>query len=160
MGTFVALIRGVGPLNPNMRNAKLAAVLAGLGCTDIVPVLASGNLVFRSTTRSTAQLETRIEKAFGDELGLSSDVIVRTQAELEAMVAEDPFKGFEHGKKWYLTVTFCKARRPAVLYDKLDRATMDGPTFMRALEKRHGTHITTRTWNTVLKIVEKMQTLA
>lgn len=158
MANYVALIRGIGPMNPNMRNKKLAGVLKGLGCTKIQPVLASGNLVFTSTARSTAALETKIEKAFAEKLGLSNDVIVRSQTELEAIVKKDPFKGSEHGKQWYLIATFRKDRKP-VVFNKFNRAGMDGPEAMLELEKRYGKKITTRTWNTVLKIVAKMQRL-
>ncbi len=157
VATYVALIRGVGPTNPNLRNDKLGAVLVGIGCTHVAPVLASGNLIFRSTLRSATQLETKVEKAFGKKLGLSSDVIVQSQGELGAMVKSDPFKGAEHGKEWYLTVTFRKDREPPV-FTKLARATMAGPELMTDLEKRFGKRITTRTWNTVLKIVAKMKT--
>ena len=47
-----------------------------------------------------------------------------------------------------------------VVFNKFDRATMDGPAVMLDLEKRYGKQITTRTWNTVLKIVAKMQQIA
>lgn len=156
MANYVALIRGIGPMNPNMRNEKLAGVLKNLGCTNVRPVLATGNLVFSSTARSTATLETKIEKAFSEKLGLSNDVIVRTQDELEAIAKKNPFKGAEHGKQWYLVITFRKDGEPPI-FNKLDRATMDGPGIMAALEKRYGKQITTRTWNTVLKIIAKMQ---
>jgi uncharacterized protein (DUF1697 family) len=156
MANYVALIRGIGPMNPNMRNEKLAGVLKSLGCTDVRPVLASGNLVFTSTARSTAALETKIEKAFSEKLGLSNDVIVQSQVELEAITKKNPFKGAEHGKQWYLVVTFRKGGEPPV-FNKIDRATMDGPDVMKDLEKRYGKKITTRTWNTVLKIIAKMQ---
>lgn len=156
MATYVALIRGVGPTNPNTRNDKLGSVLKSLGCTDVSPVLASGNLVFRSPARNAAQLEVKIETAFREKLGLSADVIVQRREDLEAMVKTDPFKGAEHGRQWYLVVTFRKGGEPPV-FSKLDRAKMDGPEFMTDLEKRHGRHITTRTWNTIQKIVAKMQ---
>src|SRR3954471_12387925 len=156
MPLYVALLRGIGPGKPNMRNDKLAAVLEGLGCTDVHAILASGNLVFRSSARSTAQLESKIARALHEKLGLVGDVIVRSQAELEAGVKKDPFKGAEHAEKWYLTVTFRKDGAPPV-FTKLDRAKMDGPEFMADLESRYGKHITTRTWNTVQKIVAKMR---
>jgi uncharacterized protein (DUF1697 family) len=156
MANYVALIRGIGPMNPNMRNEKLAGVLGSLGCTHIRPVLSTGNLVFRSSARSTSALETKIEKAFRAKLGLSNDVIVRSLDELEAILKEDPFKGVEHGKRWYLTVTFRKDRAPPV-FSKFERAGMNGPELMLDLEKRYGKHITTRTWNTLLKILAKMQ---
>jgi uncharacterized protein (DUF1697 family) len=156
MANYVALIRGVGPMNPNMRNDKLAAVLKSLGCRDVRPVLASGNLVFHSSARSAAPLETKIEKAFHAKLGLSSDVLVRSQDELEALLKKDPFKGAEHGEEWYLTVTFRKDRSPPV-FSKFPRENMDGPALMLDLERRYGKHITTRTWNTVRRIVDKMR---
>jgi hypothetical protein len=45
------------------------------------------------------------------------------------------------------------------VFTKLERTTMDGAAVMRQLEKRLGKQITTRTWNTVLKIVAKMRSL-
>lgn len=155
MTCYVALLRGIGPTNPAMRNDKLCAAIETAGCTQAQPVLASGNIVFRSAVRSTARLETKIEAALSKRLGLSIDVIVLSQDELEALVKRDPFKGTEHGKEWYLTVTFRKDRSPPV-FSKLERATMDGPELMADLEKRYGKRITTRTWNTLLKIAAKM----
>lgn len=156
MGRFVALLRGVGPTNPNMRNEKLAGVFAGLGFTEIRPVIASGNLVFSSAARSTAQIEKKIERALSEKLDLTLDVIVRSQAELEAILEQDPFKGAEHGKQWYLLITFRKDGSPPV-YSKLDRAKMNGPDLMLELEKRYSRRITSRTRNTVQKIVAKMR---
>lgn len=156
MPQYVALLRGIGPTNPNMRNEKLGAVLESLGCTAVRPVLASGNLVFKSTARDGKSLEAKFEKALQTKLGLTLDVLIRSEDELKAMVARDPFKGAEHGKEWYLTVTFFKDQKPPV-YSKLNRAKMDGPEFMADLEKRHGKRITTRTWNTIQKILGKME---
>ncbi len=156
MAQFVALLRGIGPTNPNMHNDKLRAVLEGLGLTRVRPILASGNLVFSSSARDTGTLEAKIERALTAKLGLSVDVLVRSQDQLEKMAATDPFDGAEHGKKFYLTVTFFKDRTKPV-FTKLEHATMDGPRFMADLEKRYGKRITTRTWNTVQKIVAKMR---
>ena len=156
MPRYVALLRGIGPTNPNMRNEKLCAVFKGLGFTDIEPVLASGNIVFASSVRSTAALETKIERALAAKLGLSLDVMVRGQPELEKMIKRDPFEGKEHGKKHYLVVTFRKDS-PRPIFTALDRAKMDGPEFMADLGREHGKRITTRTWNTIHKIVAKMQ---
>jgi uncharacterized protein (DUF1697 family) len=155
MAYYVALIRGIGPMNPNMRNEKLADAMMSVGCADIRPVLSTGNLVFRSSARSTAALETKIEKAFREKLSLSNEAIVRSQGELETIVAQHPFKGAQHGKQWYLMVTFRKDRRPPV-FNQFPREGMDGPAIMRDLEKRYGKNITTRTWNTLLKIMAQM----
>lgn len=156
MGRFVALLRGVGPTNPAMRNDKLAGALASAGCRDVTPILASGNLVFSSDARRTQSLEKKISQALATRLGLTCDVIVRSQADIEAMVAADPFHGATHGKTWYLTATFCQDGSPTV-HSKLARATMNGPDFMAELEQRHGRHITTRSWNTVLRILGRLR---
>lgn len=158
MPSYVVLLRGVGPANPAMSNDKLSAAVASAGCTDVRPLLASGNLVCKSAARSAAQLESKIEQALADKLGLSLEAFVRSREELAAMIKADPFKGATHGKEWYLTVTFFKDRRHPV-FSKLDRATLEGPKFMADLEKRHGKHITTRTWNTVQKALAKLQEL-
>jgi uncharacterized protein (DUF1697 family) len=156
MPCYVALLRGIGPTNPNHRNDKLARVLEKIGCSQVQPILTSGNLVFRSTARSTVALEKKIERALHDELAVATDVLVRSQAELEALVRRDPFAGAEHGKDWYLTVTFRKSGEPPIC-TRSKRAEMHGPDLMVELEHRYGKQITTRTWNTVHKIVAKMQ---
>ncbi len=158
MPSYVVLLRGVGPGNPAMSNDKLSAAIASAGCTQVRPLLASGNFVCRSAARNATQLEAKIEKALTGKLGLSLEAFVRSAEDLEAMIKADPFKGATHGKEWYLTVTFFKDRRPAV-FSKLERATLDGPEFMADLEKRHGKHITTRTWNTLQKVLAKLQEL-
>ncbi len=152
---YVALIRGIMPSNPKMRNDRLCAAMSKAGCTDLRPVLASGNVVFASKARSGAALETKIERAFADELGLKLDVMVRSQAEIDALIASDPFKGATHGGDVYLLVTFFKDRREPVC-TALTRAQMATPEFMSAADKEHGKHITSRTWNTLLKIAAKM----
>ena len=43
---YVALLRGIGPANPNMRNEKLRGVLEELGLANVASVISSGNLLF------------------------------------------------------------------------------------------------------------------
>lgn len=142
-----------------MHNDKLCAVFERLGFTQVQPVLASGNLVFTATARSGAALEKKIEQALATQLGLRLDVIVRSQAEIEALLRSDPFQGKEHGRQYYLVVTFRKDD-PAPVFNALDRATMDGPKFMSELERGLGKRVTTRTWNTLQKIAVKMRASA
>lgn len=155
MTQYVALIRGVGPSNPALRNDKLCAALSGAGFKNVAAVLASGNVVFAAPSAPTATLERKVEQVLADATGAAVDVLVRSEAELAALLAEDPFKGAEHGREWYLTVTFRKDD-PKPVCSKLERAAMDGPAFMLELERRYGKRITTRTWNTLQKIVAKM----
>lgn len=155
MPVYVALVRGITATNPNCRNARLVKAFAAAGCTEVRPVIASGNFIFRSTGRSPAALERRLEAGLASSLNLTTDVFVRSRAELAALVASDPFAGAVHGGEWYLTVTFRKDRQPPVCR-KTARADLAGPDLMAALERQLGRHITTRTWNTLQRILARM----
>jgi len=155
MPRYVALLRGIGPTNPKMRNANLVAAIETIGAKDVRAVLTSGNIVFSSTTKSSAALEKKIERALTTELELTIDVFVRSEQALEAMIAQDPFPGKQHGKEHYLIVTFRKEGTP--VFNCFDRRTLDGPAMMGELLKQYGKHQTTRTWATIGKVLAKMR---
>jgi uncharacterized protein (DUF1697 family) len=153
---YVALLRGIGPTNPNMHPQKLKAFFEGLGFRKVRTVIASGNVVFESPSRNVAALEAKIEKALPKKLGFSSTAIVRSKAELEKLIKKNPFKGVEDKKPKYLLVTFFKARTPE-LCSVLNVDDTHTPEFMRSLDKKHGKGITSRTWKTIHRIVKKME---
>jgi uncharacterized protein (DUF1697 family) len=155
---YVALLRGIGPSDPNMRGEKLRVVFEGLGFTKVHPVIASGNVVFDSSIRNIASLETKIEKELPLKLGFTRIAIVRSRTELEALAAQKPFKGVKDEKPNYLVVTFFKDRRPE-LCTVVDMAADKTPDFMVKLERTHGKAITTRTWKTVNRILTKMEAI-
>lgn len=180
MHRYAALLRGIAPSLPNMTNDKLRGVFEGLGFDAVASVLASGNILFRCTEGSAPALERMIEGALARELGLSSRVIIRSQAELRALVESDPFSVWTHGRGTYLTATFLKDAATAVdltpadpalptqivRYDAAARAilavtdnTAPGrtPDFMLWLEKQFGKGITTRAWPTIQRIVRKLE---
>ncbi|WP_280370274.1 DUF1697 domain-containing protein [Nocardia wallacei] len=113
MNRYAALLRGIMPSNPNMRNEKLRSVFEGLGFEAVGSVLSSGNVVFGSPESDAAALESRIQKALNAELGIGGGTILRSRAELRALVDSDPFPGLTHGRGTYLTVTFLKDRAAA-----------------------------------------------
>uniref|UniRef100_UPI002454E791 DUF1697 domain-containing protein n=1 Tax=Nocardia wallacei TaxID=480035 RepID=UPI002454E791 len=113
MHRYAALLRGIMPSNPNMRNEKLRGVFEGLGFDAVGSVLSSGNIVFGSAESDAAALESRIQKALNAELGIGGGTILRGREELRALVDSDPFPGLTHGRGTYLTVTFLKDRTAA-----------------------------------------------
>lgn len=180
MTTYVALLRGIAPSNPNMTNDKLRGVFESLGFERVASVLASGNIVFRTDATDVPSLEDRIQRELAEQLGIPGGTIIRSYEELRALVDSDPFPGLTHGRGSYLTATFLKdgaeppdrlpeqpdARTRIVRYDRAARvflAVIDNsepgqtPTFMLWLEKTYGKDITTRTWLTVQRIVKKME---
>jgi uncharacterized protein (DUF1697 family) len=153
---YAAFIRGIMPANPKTRNDKLRAAFEKIGLTDVQPVISSGNVIFSSSSRSAAALEAKIEAVLRSECDFDKDVFVRSQAELEALMAKDPFKGKTHGRSTYLIVTFTKGEQREFLA-AFDVTQESGQEMMKSLEKRHGKNITTRTWKTVERIVGKMK---
>jgi uncharacterized protein (DUF1697 family) len=177
MTKYVALLRGIAPLNPNMRNDKLRGVFENLGFENVKTVISSGNVIFESPSRSVRQLEDRIEKALPEELGFSSTTIIRSQKQVQQLVDKHPFQGMEHSQKSNLNVTFLKKKRKINIkfpykvdnrdytllgmYDGaicsvVDLTSAKTPDLMSWLEKQFGKEITTRTWKTVERILKAM----
>ena len=156
MPSYAAFIRGIMPMNPNMRNAKLCGVFESLGFTDVKAVISSGNIIFKSSSKSAPALEAKIQKALNAELGFPGDTFVRSKEELEAMIKKDPFKGAEHSRETYLIVSFLKVP-PHEVFTTLDVTINKTPEFMKDIEKKYGKVVTTRTWKTIGRIVDKMK---
>ena len=178
MAKYVALLRGIAPLNPNMRNDKLRSVFENLGFENVKTVISSGNVIFESPSRSVKKLEETIEAAFPEQLGFTSTTILRSQGQIQKLVDEAPFQGMTHSQTSSLTVTFLKKKRRTNLkfpykpdhrdyqllgmYDGaicsvIDLTSSKTPDLMVWLEKQFGKEITTRTWKTVEKILKAMR---
>ena len=173
---YVALLRGIGPLNPNMRNEKLRGVFEKLGYHDVQTVISTGNVLFETDSRDTKALEAAIEKALPAQLGFTSTTIIRSLEQIQDLVDKDPFKGFEDTQTSRLNVTFLKGASgtkltfpyaPADktyhflgLYDGalcsvIDLDSAKTPDLMGWLDKQFGKENTTRTWKTVGRILKK-----
>lgn len=87
----VVLLRAVN-LGARNRIAMPAfrSVLEGVGCTDVATYLQSGNAAVTSR-RTPASLAKAVATALRSELDLSVGVLVRTAAELDAVVSGNPF---------------------------------------------------------------------
>ena len=151
----------------------LKKVFGGMGFKNVRTVLISGNVAFEAPGKkppSGPALSRELEKVFGFPIL----VILRTAAEIGAMIAADPFRGVPFGPAIKPCVTFLPdkdARRPRirlpeperglrivrvtpsdifsiVCYDEAGRT----PALMSYVEKVFGADGTTRTWGTVLKL--------
>ena len=175
MTTYVALLRGIGPANPNMHPQKLREAFEKMGFTNVRTVIASGNVVFESRSKNASALETKIEAALPKLLGFRSTTIVRSAAEVDALLKKNPVKNRVHGAQHYILVTFLKEHSAKLrtfprtgdgytilgvyrreLCISIDREHARTPDVMLRLEKELGKAITSRTWNTVEKIAKKM----
>jgi uncharacterized protein (DUF1697 family) len=174
---YVALLRGIGPMNPNMRNEKLRGVFDNLGFRNVQTVISSGNVVFDANSQDVSALEARIEAAWPEQLGFHSTTIIRTLDQMHDLVAKNPFGDRTDTAATSLQVTFLK-REPVVelevphtsgagdytivaVYDRAVCSVIDltgsrTPDLMRRLEGIFGKEITTRTWKTVHRVLEKL----
>ena len=91
MSTFVALLRGVNVGKAKrVPMAELRALLVGLGYTGVVTLLNSGNAVFQAAGGAPAQHAAAIAAALAVQLNVEVPVIVKSAAELAAIVAQNP----------------------------------------------------------------------
>lgn len=174
MTAVISMFRGVN-LGPHRRLKMdaLRAVHKSLGLEDPRTYVQSGNVVFLTKERDLTALAARIEEKFEKKFGFQSDVLLRTAAEMKAIVARNPLSQaeFEPGK---LLVTFLRAKptkpaRDAVLAMKAgpEKLWLEGrelyiyfrdgqgksklPTV--AIGKMLQVTGTGRNWNTVTKLL-------
>ena len=168
MPRYVALLRGVSPMNAKM--PELKGAFEGAGFLNVRTVLASGNVVF-DTARATAPatLQRKCEAAMAQALERSFATIVRPQDELLALLEADPFAPFKLPAAAKRIVTFLREppRTLPRLPIELEQARIlavqgceiftayvpqpGNPVFMNLIEKTFGKDLTTRTWDTVRK---------
>lgn len=177
MTKYVALIRGIGPGDPQKTNEKLRGVLESLGFTNVRSVISSGNIIFQSDNPSVDDLEHQIEAAWPRLLGFEAMTIVRSQKQLQTIVDADYFMGLTHSSETYLLVTLLKHpekpkfdlpfQPPGKTYTVVGYAhgalfTITNNTFVKTtdlmawLEKQFGKDITSRTPLTIGRILKKM----
>jgi uncharacterized protein (DUF1697 family) len=170
MPTYAGFLRGVSPLNCKMAELKQCLETAGFG--HVKTVLASGNVVFDTRAASRESLERKVEAAMQKGLGRIFATTVRSIEELAAMQTADPYKKFDLPAKAKRIVTLLHTRptTKVKLPIELDEAQIlclkgtevfsayvpsaKGPVFMALIEKTFGKDLTTRTWETIRKVVE------
>jgi uncharacterized protein (DUF1697 family) len=169
MTPYAAFLRGVSPSNAKMPELKAAFEAAGFA--DVQTVLSSGNLVFRAPRAGEPALARRAEAAMEQRLGTAFSAVVRPVEALRSLLDSDPYQGFRLAPGAKRVVTFLRQPpRPApALPIELDGARIlrldgseaftayvpspRGPVFMQLIERTFGKRVTTRTWETVRKVV-------
>lgn len=169
MTTYVVLLRAVNLGSTNkVAMADLRVVLEAAGGRDVRTFLQSGNAVMASSLRSTAAVEKAVAARLRQDLALDVAVLVRTAAELDAVVAAAPY-GDRDPKRRH--VAFLSAEPAAAKVRALDPAKYlpveytfgDRVAYLHLPEgfqgarlpdwdKLLGVRATVRTWNTVTRL--------
>ena len=168
MPRYAAFLRGVMPTNCKMADLKRAFESAGF--ENVKTVLGSGNVVFDAPATSIPALERRIEAAVEKKLGKPFLTIVRPVEKLRAMIEADPYREHRLAPGAKRIVTFVR-KLPGALKLPIEQdgarmlradddavfsaylPTPKGPVFMTLIEKAVGKEQTTRTWQTIEKVV-------
>jgi uncharacterized protein (DUF1697 family) len=166
---YAAFLRGVSPMNAKMPELKRAFEAAGFD--DVRTLLSSGNVVFTARSASEAAIERMAERAMDKTLGRAFLTIVRAIDSLRAVIEADPYASFRLAPGSKRVVTFLRGKPKAKLElpIEVDGARIlklkngevftayvqspRGAVFMTLLEKTFGKEVTTRTWETVKKVV-------
>jgi uncharacterized protein (DUF1697 family) len=89
--SYVALLRGINLGKRNLKMDELRKVATGRGLESAKTYIASGNLLFRSGQTEKA-LKDDLEEAIGKHMDAKVGVMIRTAAELSAVLVANPFK--------------------------------------------------------------------
>ena len=133
MKRWAALLKGVNVGgNRKLPMADLKAFLEGLGLTDVKTLLASGNVVFSAKESDAAALEARIEKAAAEQIGLTTEFLLRDAADLDRVIAANPFAQAAADHPNHLLVAFHRDAFPAGLAEAAMQLN-EGPERLHAI---------------------------
>lgn len=176
MPVIICMLRGVNVGGRNMiKMDALKALCISLKLKDPQTYIQSGNVIFGSGEEDLVKLARRIQDAIEKTAGFRPDVMLRTLAEMQEVVARNPFakrSGIEPGK---LLVNFLAADpgkearqkalafkigpeemhligREAYIYFPNGQGRSKFP--WAAIERTLGTSGTGRNWNSVTKMLE------
>lgn len=175
LNKYVALLRGINLGNRTVKMDKLRAMFESLGYSQVRTLLASGNVVFAAKETDAERLRKTLEAEFVKSFGFEAHILLRSAAQIAALVKAAPYKGVkvQPGMRFHVTFFGIPAkisktalnaksgdsRVLAVTSDYL--AGVVDPTgktldYMDFLTEQFGDEITTRTWNTVEKIHKRL----
>jgi uncharacterized protein (DUF1697 family) len=176
MTRYVAFLRAINVGGHTVKMDRLRALFEEMRFANVETFIASGNVLFDSSSKSTTAMEARIEGALEKALGYEVATFLRPLASLASVVESHPFDTFERDGH-ALSIGFLKdvldadgrARLTALQtgYDEFhvhDRETYwlchgklsDSKVWGAPLDKALRTPVTFRNVTTVRKLAAKM----
>jgi uncharacterized protein (DUF1697 family) len=171
---LIVLLRGVNLAGRNrVAMPQLREALEESGFEDVRTYVQSGNIVL-STKAAAKRVGSDVERLIGEIFGLDVKVVVRTRADLAAVVKRNPFAKVATNPKLY-QVTFLEKAPPAEVMQKLEAAAAGkeqvarvgrelyawhpdgvGRSKLAALMSGKGLGVTAtaRNWTTVTRLLE------
>jgi uncharacterized protein (DUF1697 family) len=91
MTRYIAFLRAINVGGHFVKMERLRQLFESLGYTKVETFINSGNVIFESRMKSTQTLEKKIEAVLSEALAYKVDTFIRTEAELAAIAAYQPF---------------------------------------------------------------------
>lgn len=149
---YVAFLRGINVGgNAKVPMSDLKKAFEELGYSNVKTLLNSGNVIFDTKEPEPQILTQEIENKLTQSFGFEVSVIVRTQKEIQELIHSKPFADTKTGSDIRLYVTFLP-ESPFQVFSVVDLSAEGTTGLMKELEKKHGKKITTRNWNTILRL--------
>ncbi|MFL6210069.1 MAG: DUF1697 domain-containing protein [Pyrinomonadaceae bacterium] len=95
MPKYIAFLRAINVGGHSVKMEHLRRLFAALGFANVETFIASGNVVFDSSSRSTRTLEKKIERHLQEALGYEVATFIRAPSELSAIAGYKPFPDAE-----------------------------------------------------------------
>ena len=92
MTRYFAFLRAINVGGHIVKMDQLRRIFESLGFSSIETFIASGNVIFESTSKNVKTLEKRIENALCEALGYEVATFIRTEAELVEIANYRPFR--------------------------------------------------------------------
>ncbi|MBO9542934.1 DUF1697 domain-containing protein [Caulobacter sp.] len=178
MAAFVAFPRAINTGKRKVLKEYLLGIAEDTGFKTAKTYLASGNLLLWGDHKGGEALEAALEDALEARMGLRAEFMVRSPADMRAVVDGNPFKAEAEDHPSHVIVNFMKTPLPAGDEDIL-RSVISGPerfvasgrelyidfplsmadsVLDREWKKTKRTPVGTgRNWNTVLKLAEMLE---
>ncbi len=176
--TYIALLRGINiGRHKRIKMADLRQAFTSWGYSNIRTLLATGNVLFEAPDTAVQALQQNISVKLAETFGFDVPVIIRTRGEIQSLANANPFRGVEVTANTRLYITFLSEKPNISLpipYESPDKNyqiiavsdqevcsvltlndKMKTTDAMNILQKEFGKNITTRNWNTVLKLLTK-----
>ncbi|HEX3782402.1 MAG TPA: DUF1697 domain-containing protein [Pseudonocardiaceae bacterium] len=173
MARYAVLLRGINVGgHAKIPMADLRELLAGLGHTEVRTLLQSGNAVFTAAKGAPERLAARIEKAADEAWELNVRCLIRTAAELDAVIDAHPLAEVATNGSRMMALFLSANPDPKllaahdpvtlapeqvrvgdrVIYQWCPDGVMAAPPVGPFVERHLKVAVTARNWNTVTKL--------
>ena len=99
MPKYIAFLRAINVGGHTVKMDHLRRLFEAIGFTNVETFIASGNVIFDSTSKNTKALEKKIEDHLRKKLGYDVKIFIRSTAEVAAIAKYKPFADSELNTK-------------------------------------------------------------